>query len=178
VADPAAPRIAEEAAAIAAMLGDAELVSDGEATVSRVRNAGARPLIHFACHGRFDPENPRGSGLKLADRWMTVRDVAAMRLAGGLVTLSGCETGRAGVGAGDDLTGLVQAFLAAGAGSVLYSLWIVNDASTVELMEWFYRSYGNEAWTAAGALRAAQCGILAVHAHPAFWAPFVLGGQR
>ncbi|MGI9252317.1 MAG: CHAT domain-containing protein [Thermomicrobiales bacterium] len=178
VADPVAPRIAEEAVEIAAALGGAELLGDGAATVARVTAAGPRALIHFACHGRFDPENPRGSGLKLADRWMTVRDVSALRLAGGLVTLSGCETGRAGVGAGDDLTGLVQAFLAAGAGTVLYSLWIVNDASTVELMDRFYRSYGDEAWNAADALRSAQRAILNVHGHPAFWAPFVLGGLR
>lgn len=176
VADPVAPRIAEEAAEIAAALGGAELISGSGATVARVREASGRSLLHFACHGRFDHLNPRGSGLKMADRWMTVRDVSALELAGGLVTLSGCETGRAGVGKGDDLTGLVQAFLAAGAGSVLYSLWIVNDASTVELMERFYRSYGSEDWSAARALRSAQCEIMQMHAHPAFWAPFVLGG--
>nr|MBA3414229.1 CHAT domain-containing protein [Chloroflexia bacterium] len=176
VPDAAAPRIGEEAVRVAAALETGLLLLGNEATCEAVTAAArAAPVIHLACHGVFAPERPLGSGLKLADRWLNVRDVYGLRLRADLVTLSGCETGRATVGDGDELVGLVRGFLAAGAASLLLSLWVVDDASTADLMESFYASYKQGA-SAAAALRHAQLALLARQPHPAFWAPFVLGG--
>ena len=79
--------------------------------------------------------------------------------------------------AGDDLVGLTRAFLFAGSASVLASLWEVNDRSTLELMEIFYRHLreGDK----AAALATAQREMLQSggrYAHPYFWAPFTLVG--
>lgn len=111
-----------------------------EATAARVQAAApdAR-LIHFACHGHFSPHDPLGSGLKLADRWLNVREICDLRLRAGLVTLSGCETGRNVVTAGDELQGLSRAFLAAGAAALLVSLWTVQDEAALKLMTDFYK---------------------------------------
>jgi len=177
VPDDAAPSIGEEAAAVAAMLPGARLLAGDAATVPAVA-AAARDaaLVHLACHGRFDPATPQASGLALADRWLTARDVSAMRLRARLVTLSGCETGRAVVSAGDELAGLVRATLAAGASSLIYSLWLAHDRTTTELMLGVYRSLVAGHGPAA-ALRSAQRDALSLTPHPAFWAHFVLGGH-
>lgn len=176
VADAAAPRIAEEAEAVAAMLPGAQLLLDGEATIAAVtcaaRGAGT---IHLACHGRFAADAPLASGLKLADGWLTAREIPALGLRARLVTLSGCETGRSAVTGADDLSGLVRAFLAAGAASLIYSLWLADDAATTELMGSVYR-YMNDGQSAVSALRLAQRDLLAKLPHPAFWAAFVFGG--
>ena len=132
-------------------------------------------VLHLACHGRFSAENPLASGLKLADRWLTVRDVYGLRLRASLVTLSGCDTGRTVVGGGDELVGLMRGFFAAGAASLLISLWTVNDESTAELMTRFYDAWRGGA-TKPAALRSAQRALLATRPHPVFWAPFLLGG--
>ncbi len=95
-----------------------------------------------------------------------------------LVTLSGCETGRANVAAGDELIGLGRGFLYAGAGALVASLWQVVDTSAVVLMEHMYRELLFGASKAA-ALRNAQCAVLAAdpHCHPAFWGAFQLVGD-
>jgi CHAT domain-containing protein len=175
VPDELAPRIAAEAEEVGAVL-DARPILASAATVDRVRGAAPNArIVHLACHGRFDAANPMASGLKLADRWLTVRDVYGLRLNGPLVTLSGCETGKAAVGSGDELLGLVRAFFAAGASSLLLSLWVADDEGTTSMMGDFYRAL-REGTSPAAALRAAQCAHLARQPHPAFWAPFVLGG--
>lgn len=177
VPDAVAPRIAAEAERVARTLGTDRLLLGEAATIDRVV-AAARDadVVHLACHGRFAPESPLGSGIKLGDGWITARDVYALQLRASLVTLSGCETGRAVVGGGDELVGLVRGFFAAGASSLILSLWIVNDASTADLMTAFYDAWCGGASKPA-ALRAAQRDLLARRPHPAFWAPFVLGGQ-
>ena len=182
VSDERAPLIASEAKRVAAALGDADLLAESDATTERVISAmGVASTIHIACHGYFCSENPMASGLKLCDRWMTVRDVYRLRLRAGLVTLSGCETGRNVIGSGDELVGLVRGFIAAGAERVIVSLWTVNDESTADLMTSFYESWYND-WRQAGtrageALRAAQLAALDRRPHPVFWAPFVLVGD-
>lgn len=177
VPDALAPRIGAEAKRVAATLGAGRLLLGVDATAERVV-AAARPadVIHLACHGRFSVESPLASGLKLADRWLTVRDIYALRLRASLVTLSGCDTGRAVVGSGDELVGLMRGFFAAGAASLLISLWTVNDESTADLMTTFYDAWGRGA-TIPAALRAAQRAMLATRPHPVFWAPFILGGM-
>jgi len=176
VPDAFAPQIGAEATRLAAALGG-RLVLGDEASAERVIGAAADAgIVHLACHGRFSAENPLASGLKLADRWLTVRDIYALRLRASLVTLSGCDTGRSVVGDGDELVGLVRGFFVAGAASLLMSLWLVNDESATDLMDRFYRSWQGGASKAA-ALRSAQLAAMAEHPHPAFWAPFVLVGR-
>lgn len=177
VPDALAPQIADEARRVAATLGTDRLLLGPSATVEQVALAARQAnVIHLACHGRFSADNPLASGLKLVDRWLTVRDIYGLRLRAALVTLSGCETGRNAISRGDELVGLVRGFFAAGAPSLVVSLWTVNDQSTTELMTTFY-----DAWQAgthpAAALCAAQREQLARRPHPVFWAPFILIGH-
>jgi len=74
------------------------------------------------------------------------------------------------------LVGLQRGFFAAGASSLLLSLWTVNDASTADLMAEFYGRW-QAGMTKTAALREAQLVGLARWPHPAFWAPFALGGN-
>eukprot|EP00961_Rhodomonas_salina_P236501 3196337-Rhodomonas_salina.1 len=63
---------------------------------------------------------------------------------GATVVLSACNSGR-GVISGEGVVGLSRAFLAAGAGTVVVSLWKVNDATTKELMERTYSRLSSDA---------------------------------
>lgn len=181
VADERAPRIEEEAAAVAAGLAEATVLLGGAATVGAVMDASRRAsLMHLACHGEFVPDAPLASGLRLSDGMLTVRDVYAMRLAGPVVTLSGCETGRTAVIAGEELAGLYRAFLAAGASALVVSYWMVHDEAASEALASIYRSWyrvGSLADSSlAAAVRRAQCELMATRPHPALWAPFALIG--
>lgn len=194
ISDDRTPQIRREVERVADCLRARLVITNESATLARVGEAMARAdLVHLACHGHFSAANPMASGLKLADRWMTVRDIASLPLDAGLVTLSGCETGRSVIGAGDELLGLVRAFLAAGAGSVLVSLWTVHDESTAELMTTFYHRMHNidrgdgrakpgaeprsAGATLAATLRHAQREAMERDPHPVHWAPFILVGD-
>jgi len=136
---PDLPHLEQEAAAVAARLGGAWLAGHAAQRNAAMREAGQHALIHFACHGRFDPADPLASGLDLADGRLIAADILrGWRLNAALVTLSGCETGQSRVHRGDELIGLTRAFIAAGTPSVLVSLWPVADISTRLLMERFY----------------------------------------
>lgn len=182
VSDHRAPLIDVEARAVAERIGAECLLLGAEATVDRVREAiaGAR-IVHFACHGRYSSSAPLASGLRMADRWMTVRDIASMRLAAELVCLSGCETGCTSISEGDELLGLLRGFLSAGAGAILATLWSSTDTSTTRLMTEFHGAlqdatgHGAELRPAA-ALRAAQITLRTERPHPVFWAPFIITG--
>ena len=102
-----------------------------------------------------------------------------LRLAAGLVTLSACETGLGRLENGEGVVGTTRAFMAAGAQSVLVSLWPVNDRSTAELMALFYRRVLRGRAARGMALAAAKRALIASRATraPFYWAPFVLVGQ-
>ena len=82
-------------------------------------------------------------------------------------------------GGGDEQLGLGRAFLAAGAESLVMSLWSVEDHATKELMQCFYQRLLSGD-TKVQALRAAQCSLLhsnsSMYTHPYFWAAFRLVG--
>jgi CHAT domain-containing protein len=63
-----------------------------------------------------------------------------------LIVLSACDTGIVASMGGDEMMGLSQAFLQAGAKSLLVSLWKVEDESTAVLMDNFYNFWlgGND----------------------------------
>ena len=171
----------EEARAVAKLL-DGNCYLEHEATIARlIERAADCPVIHIATHGQNRLDAPNFSSVLLADGQFNAIDAFQLHLQNcELVTLSGCETGLALSSGGDEQLGLGRAFLAAGARSLLMSLWPVEDHSTSELMQRFYQQllHGN---TKVQALRIAQCSLLhdetSQYVHPYFWASFRLVGN-
>jgi tetratricopeptide (TPR) repeat protein len=178
VADPLIPAVSDEAPAVARHFRRAELRNDEQATLSALE-AGApeKCVLHMACHGMFRADNPMFSSLKLHDGWLLAADAMRLNLPGALVTLSACESGRTEVIGGDEVLGLTRAFLGAGAATLVVSLWLVQDETTVELMDGWYGRL-REGEERAAALRAAQLELKEKYPHPYYWAPFVLIGKR
>lgn len=178
------PYAVQEARSVATLMGGQALLDD-EATPAEVQHALPNyRTLHLAAHGDFRPDNPLFSGLALANGWLTTLDIFNLRLRASLVTLSACQTGRNVVGGGDELLGLMRAFLGAGTASLVLSLWAVEDRSTARLMETFYEKLAGGCRKGA-ALRAAQLGLLNGEngredpdcSHPYYWAPFFLVGD-
>ena len=146
-------------------------------------------LLHFACHAFLNRDNPLESYLLLEpdsadDGHWTVSEIFGAQTQAQLVVLSACRSGLGKRYRGDEIVSLSRAFMAAGSRQVIASLWEVNDASTLSLMEDFYRHLkagGNPAL----ALQQAQMDLirgkikvpgLRVN-HPFYWAPFLLFGD-
>ena len=95
-----------------------------------------------------------------------------------MVTLSACDTAIGELQGEEGSTGLVQAFLFAGAKSVVASVWSADDASSELLMKQFYTHLA-EKEDEASALRHAKLDFLKTKGDvaPIYWAPFVLVGD-
>ncbi len=176
-ADERIPLVNKEIAALEKVFGEAKTLTGADANFSNyTANAQKFDVLHLACHGQFRPDNPLFSSLHLADGFVTVRDICAQKLQAEIVTLSACETGLNKIFAGDEILGLARGFLAAGAKSLVLSLWTVSDAATTDLMKDFYINLQRGASVAAS-LRAAQLNFIKKDAHPYFWSPFALIGK-
>lgn len=171
----------DEAKAIAGLFPGSRLLMRKEATESSFKKVGATfARLHFAAHGKFQPDDPLGSGLYLVgdadnDGTLTAAELYSMNLDADLVTLSACETGLGKIANGDDVVGLTRGFLYAGSRSIVASLWSVDDRATGELMK---ALYGNLAvMSKAQALRQAQIKTRETFPHPFFWAAFTITGS-
>jgi CHAT domain-containing protein/Tfp pilus assembly protein PilF len=181
------PHTADEVSALAAASGGAIVTLTGDfATRTRLLALPAlheASLIHIATHGEANEAEPEHSGLWLAEEngipgFLRLGDILGIPLDASLVTLSACETGYGRLERGEGVIGLSRAFLAAGARSVVVSLWKVNDRSTALLMQQFYGPLLQKRAPAAVALAAAKRALLAnpETRSPFYWAPFVLVG--
>lgn len=177
VSDVQAPKVHDEVLAIAPLWAERVTLLEREATLAALQqHAPMARVLHLACHGQFRADSPLFSALQLADGRLTVRDAYRLHLDCDLVVLSACETGISAIAPGDELIGLARGFFAAGAPSLVVSLWTVDDATTAELMHTFYTTLQAGARPGA-ALRQAQLALMQHHPHPFFWAPFVLMGR-
>ncbi|WP_245939951.1 CHAT domain-containing protein [Stenomitos frigidus] len=155
-------------------------------------------IIHLAIHGLLDERRGLGSALafapsveasgsKVSDRnrptrkgdrasdgLLTAADILSLPLNADLVVLSACDTGRGRI-SGDGVIGLSRSFLAAGASSLVVSLWAIPDAPTAELMTQFYRNLRQNN-DKAQALRQAMLTTMKTHPNPQDWAAFTLIG--
>ncbi len=128
-----------EAHAIGKLLGVDALMGIAATRPALASRGSSARLLHLACPGLYRPDQPLRSGIHLADGFLDVTATCRrLRLQAELVTLSGCETGLGYIQSGDEIAGLVRAWLYAGAAGVLVSLWTVNDLSTRLLMQEFY----------------------------------------
>ena len=192
------PCAAEEARGVAALFGTDAYLGD-RATKGLLREelrraGGEIDVLHLACHGAFEPDDPLGSRIELAPGDgdggrpdLTVEDVLGLDLKATLVTLSACESGLSKIHPGEELVGMTRSFLYAGTPALLVSLWSVDDESTGVLMERFYEalldpSPGGEDGARTSKARALQAAQRSVRSndrfdHPFHWASFVLLGD-
>jgi len=138
-------------------------------------------LLHLACHHVFDANTPLLSFLKLAGESgrdsLHAFEISELDIPAELVTLSACQSGRSRTEAGDEQYGLVRAFLAAGAQSVISTLWSIEDESAADFFSHFYQLATQQALGVA--LQNAQKALLedARYCLPCFWAPYTLSGR-
>ncbi len=177
------PHTILEAQTVATQFQGKILLEEAVTKANLKRLAADSDIIHLATHGDFRPDNPLFSGLKLADGWLTTLDIFNWRLRAALVTLSACQTGKNVVGGGDELLGLMRAFLSVGVSSLVLSFWPVEDQATSRLMRVFYQKLA-EGLSKNASLRFAQCQFISedndthlAYQHPYYWASFFLVGN-
>jgi len=145
-------------------------------------------IIHFATHGLLDEERPELSSLVLSrydekgnnqEGTIRLHDIYGLNLVADLVVLSACNTGIGKEVKGEGLMSLNNAFLQAGAKSVVSSLWKVDDYAAQELMKNFYRELTSGNVTTSEALRRAQIKMWQNprYKSPFYWAAFKIEGN-
>jgi CHAT domain-containing protein/tetratricopeptide (TPR) repeat protein len=184
----ALPYAEKEAQAIASFFHITPLIGTA-ATKSKVIAAMEQSrFIHLATHGSADDSQELNSWIALApdanfqpkgaavNGLLTANEILDLNLKADLVVLSACETGEGWI-TGDGVVGLSRSFLAAGASSVLVSLWPISDESTAQLMQVFYETLAEKP-DKAYALRQAMLNLLqGNYSDPSLWSAFTLIGE-
>jgi CHAT domain-containing protein len=195
------PEAEAEAMEIAALLTRAKILRGDDANETAVREwIGLYGLVHFGTHGWIVTDQPLSSSLLLAggaasvegarldpvspaDGVLTGYEVLGIKLKpGAMVTLAACESIGRGARRGEGVVGLARGFFEAGAGTVVGSLWPVEDRATRRLMVRFYQQIAGGDRSTAEALSRAQAAIAGGEAgerrrHPYYWAGFILIGD-
>ncbi|MEV4056038.1 CHAT domain-containing protein [Amycolatopsis sp. NPDC049688] len=156
VAGPGLPHAAAEAAALARRYPGARRFTGRTARVEPVLAAlDGAALGHIAAHGVFRTDNPLFSALRLADGPLTVYDLERLGRPPRQVVLSGCDSGRSAIHAGDELLGLASALLALGTTSLVATVLPIPDDAGRALMVRHHRHLA-AGLTPAAALARAQ----------------------
>lgn len=184
----------------------AYLGSKGNAESFVALDGKAPSIVHIATHGFYytpdeakDKDFLRGytdamslSGLVFAGgnaAWLgkknvdgvlggvlTAKDIANLDFKGtDLLVLSACKTGQGKVTA-EGMFGLQRAFKKAGVGTIIMSLWNVDDKVTSEFMIAFYEQLTDKAnnWNKRKAFEQTKEIIRKKHPDPYYWAAFVM----
>ncbi len=200
-----------------------------EGKIAELLNSGfisTAEIISFGVHGRVDERKPwsaelllaplpptqararaPGSHLVLDGRLTAEEFLTAGPLGAEVVVVGSCESARGPLVGGEGLLGFSQAFLLAGARSVLLTLWKVDETATQLLLTKFYENYLEKGEPKAVALAAAKAWLRGLsgrdvarlsplsqedgvkppprpddgthrpYAHPYFWAGFIIVGD-
>lgn len=162
---------------------DSKLLTNAEVKEALPQLFSSYPVVHFAGHAVFNPDEPLASGLVLADGSIlsaaSILQANALRTeCGKLLVLSACQTGVNMVTAGGEILGLARALMYAGMPNLVLSLWEVADRSTASLMQEFHKNIidstvNHGSFNISDALRRAQCSAAEAGQPIHAWAPFI-----
>ncbi len=170
-----------------ALHGKATVLRGGQATEAEFKRLPLSDygVIHFAVHGAMSTKYPDRSALLLRpsgdgaeDGLLQVREIRQLHLNADLVTLSACNSSAGKVKGEEGVDNLVQAFLVAGAKSVVATLWAVNDEFSRDFMTRFYKELAGGR-SVAEALRQTKLEVMRDYgsSQPNLWAGFVVYGD-
>ncbi|TVU54083.1 MAG: CHAT domain-containing protein [Arthrospira sp. PLM2.Bin9] len=145
-------------------------------------------IIHLATHAAFIPGQPMDSFILFGDGdRASINDIRRWDLKNvDLAVLSACQTGLGDLsGNGEEILGLGYIMQEAGAQATVATLWLIEDASTQQLMNVFYQKL-SEGNSRAEALRQAQLALINQQvphpqnqdiSAPYHWAGFIIIGN-
>ncbi len=180
----ALPAALTEAAAVRRVLGgDVTMLAEADATEARLS---ALPIdryavLHFASHARLDAAMPLRSALVLEpgdgeDGWWRAEEIYGQRLRADLVVLSACSTALGAPAGGEGAMSLARAFLHAGAGATVATLWDVEDTHGPAFADELYQRAARGA-AITTAVAAARRALRRRGAPPRAWAAYVVTGR-
>jgi len=138
-------------------------------------------IVHVATHGIINDDEPQLSGLVFAkergaeDGILYSGEIYNLEMEADLLVLSSCESGVGKLHTGEGIMNLTRGFLYAGARNIMYTQWKIDDGTTYDLMQEFYRNI-RENHSYAESLRFAKLKLIRKTdtAFPLSWAGFVL----
>ena len=134
------PGVADETARLTAIIPEARVLP--HPTAASVLDALPEcSVVHFACHGITEPDDPAASRLLLYDHQTSplgVRDISALRLSGSLAFLSACSTTSVGSHLVDESFHITGAFHLAGYQHVIGTLWPIFGYPARQVAVAFY----------------------------------------
>jgi CHAT domain-containing protein len=153
-----------------------------EASVKNFKKeAPAYEWIHLATHSDPNLNSEEGGALIFSENnyknepsIIYANEINSLKISANLVVLSACQSSIGHYTPSQGMNGIAQAFLNAGAQSVVTSLWQVDDRSTAEFMEIFYY-YLSKGYTKNKALQNTKKKMM--NKMPYYWAPFILMGE-
>jgi CHAT domain-containing protein len=182
------PNVSEELDFIGSLGLPTTILQDDEFTneaFNESLNQAQPQVIHLATHGQFGADredtfilNANGKVLldELANLFKTDQRGRSRGIQ--LLVLSACRTA---TGDSRAVLGIAGTAVQAGARSAIASLWSLNDAASVPLIQVLYQQLGQPGVTRAEALRRAQLALLqdaeGDYTHPRYWSPYVLVGS-
>lgn len=177
---PALPGAEREAKAVAQLLNTQPLIGSQATKEAVLEQMQTAKIVHLATHGLLDDLNGVDSAIAVAksnqnNGLIKASEILSFPLKADLVVLSACDTGLGEI-TGEGVIGLSRSLLAAGAKSVIVSLWSIPDAPTESLMTEFYRQLQQNS-DKATALRNAMIKTQQQHPNPKDWAAFTLIGE-
>ena len=164
--------------------GTIEELSGSGATQQQLEASGLGKfaVLHFASHAVVDENKPLQSALILApgaangDRQWTADEIYRTPLNADLVVLSACSTGAGADTPGEGVMSLARAFLYAGAGATVATLWDVPDAPGPVFADVLYRDLA-AAKPLGASVADARRELRRLGAPPRAWAAYVLTGK-
>ena len=154
------------------------------ATFKKVKELiGQYQIVHFATHAKPNKDNPNMSEIELYNNEKIKNfEIEALKLNAEIVVLSACETGIGQQLKGEGVMSLARSFQLAGSPATVASLWKVSDASTADLMKYFY-GFLKKGETKSNALQMAKLKYLddvkasPFKSQPYHWSAFIQIGK-
>ena len=142
-------------------------------------NESSSGIVHIASHANAERES--SPWIAFNDEKISLEELYLLENNASLVVLNGCNTSVGKQEIGEGIMSLARGFFYSGSQSVISSLWSIDDRSTAEITDSFYKNLSN-GQTKSQALHNAKISFLNSHdsfeTAPHFWASLILLGEN
>lgn len=157
------------------------LIHNKASKANFIKNASNYGILHLSTHASSGISG-KPANIDFYNETLYLNELYSMNLKSNLVVLSACETGIGELKKAEGPMSIARGFQYSGAKNILMSLWQINDLSTSQIMQLFYKNY-NSSQSAFYANQKSKLEYLQntsinnIKKSPYYWAAFVYYGE-